>query len=76
MSEGKMFPAPASILGTARPRKQFQPSSVSQTRFAARVSDCSGHLRPDAASPVIDPVVYFKLQLLTSFEGIGSERRL
>ena len=40
------------------------------------VRDLVRHLYSDFGRPSIDPVVFFKLQLIAFFEGIRSERRL
>ncbi|HUV26040.1 MAG: transposase [Anaerolineales bacterium] len=40
------------------------------------VRDLVQHLYSDFGRPSIDPVVFFKLQLIAFFEGIRSERQL
>ena len=40
------------------------------------VRDLVRHLYSDKGRPSIDPVVFFKLQLIAFFEGIRSERQL
>ena len=49
---------------------------VEQTLDLACVRDWVGELYAERGRPSIDPVVFFKLQLVLFFEGIRSERQL
>src|SRR3954468_4981672 len=79
------------MLGPAKPRRLDQPIAVSledlvpQDHFYRHleasldlsfVREWSQELYADRGRPSIDPVVFFKLQLVMFFEGIRSERQL
>src|SRR5215211_5372123 len=79
------------MLGPAKPRRLDQPIAVSledlvpQDHFYRHfeatldlsfVRDWTRELYAERGRPSIDPVVFFKLQLVLFFEGIRSERRL
>jgi transposase len=79
------------MLGPAKPRRLDEPIAVSleelvpadnfyrhpETKLDLRfVWDWARELYADRGRPSIDPVVFFKLQLLMFFEGIRSERKL
>jgi transposase len=79
------------MLGPAKPRRLDEPIAFSledlvpQDHFyryleakldLAFVRDWTRGLYADRGRPGIDPVVFFKLQLVMFFEGIRSERRL
>ena len=78
------------MLGPAKPRRLDQPIAVSlRTSFrrttstaiwrparSSFVRDWTRELYADRGRPSIDPVVFFKLQLVMFFEGIRSERQL
>src|SRR5829696_8309964 len=79
------------MLGPAKPRRLDQPIAVSLEALVPRdhfyrhleatldlgfVRDWARELYAERGRPAIDPVVFFKLQLVMFFEGIRSERRL
>src|SRR3954468_12849706 len=79
------------MLGPAKPRRLDQPIAVSledlvpQDHFYRHleatldlsfVRDWAKELYAERGRPSIDPVVFFKLQLVMFFEGIRSERQL
>src|ERR687890_568288 len=79
------------MLGPAKPRRLDQPIAVSledlvpQDHFYRHleatldlsfVRDWTRELYAERGRPSIDPVVFFKLQLVMFFEGIRSERKL
>ena len=79
------------MLGPAKPRRLDQPIAVSledlipqdhlychlETKLdLSFVRDWTRELYADRGRPSIDPVVFFKLQLVMFFEGIRSERQL
>jgi transposase len=79
------------MLGPAKPRRLDQPIAVSledlvpQDHFYRHleatldlsfVRDWTRELYAERGRPSIDPVVFFKLQLIMFFEGIRSERQL
>src|SRR5215213_9738547 len=79
------------MLGSAKPRRLDEPITVSleelvptnhfyrhleATLDLSFVRDWTQELYSDRGRPSIDPVVFFKLQLLMFFEGIRSERQL
>jgi len=79
------------MLGPAKSRRLAQPITVSledlvpQDKFYRHleakldlpfVREWSRELYAERGRPSIDPVVFFKLQLVMFFEGIRSERKL
>ena len=58
------------------PRRQLLPPPGGEARPGLRPRLGAGAAMPSGAGPVIDPVVFFKLQLVMFFEGIRSERKL
>jgi transposase len=79
------------MLGPAKPRRLDQPIAVSlddlvpESKFYRHleaklnlsfVRDWTKDLYAERGRPSIDPVVFFKLQLVMFFEGIRSERQL
>jgi transposase len=79
------------MLGAAKPRRLDQPIAVSLEDLVPRdhfyrhletmldlsfVREWSRELYADRGRPSIDPVVFFKLQLIMFFEGFRSERQL
>lgn len=79
------------MLGPAKPRRLDQPIAVSLEDLVPRnnfyrhleakldlsfVREWTQELYADRGRPSIDPVVFFKLQLIMFFEGIRSERKL
>src|SRR5215208_4836736 len=79
------------MLGPAKPRRLDEPIAVSLEELVPAdnfyrhletkldlsfVRDWARELYADRGRPSIDPVVFFKLQLLMFFEGIHSERHL
>ena len=80
------------MLGPAKPRRLDQPIAVSledlvpatkllpspggDARLCASCGSGSRELYAERGRPSIDPVVFFKLQLVMFFEGIRSERQL
>jgi transposase len=79
------------MLGPPKPRRLDQPIAVSldalvpQDNFYRHleatldlgfVRDWAGTLYAERGRPSIDPVVFFKLQLIMFFEGVRSERQL
>src|SRR3954468_22199177 len=79
------------MLGPAKPRRLDQPIAVSledlvpQDHFYRHleatldlgfVRDWTRELYAERGRPSIDPVVFFKLQLVLFFEGLRSERQL
>jgi transposase len=79
------------MLGPTKPRRLDEPIAVSlehlvpQTNFYRHleakfdlgfVRDWTRELYAERGRPSIDPVVFFKLQLVMFFEGIRSERKL
>jgi transposase len=79
------------MLGPAKPRRLDQPITVSLEDLVPRdnfyrhleaqldlsfVRDWTRDLYAERGRPSIDPVVFFKLQLVMFFEGIRSERQL
>ncbi len=78
------------MLGPPKPRRLDQPIAVSLEQLVPRnhfyrhleakvdlsfVREWSRNLYADRGRPSIDPVVFFKLQLVMFFEGIRSERK-
>ena len=78
------------MLGPAKSRRLAQPIAVSleelvpQNHFyrhleatldLSYVQDWAQELYAERGRPSIDPVVFFKLQLIMFFEGIRSERK-
>ena len=79
------------MLGPTKPRRLDEPIAVSlehlvaQTNFYRHleakldlgfVRDWTRELYAERGRPSIDPVVFFKLQLIMFFDGIRSERQL
>ncbi len=79
------------MLGPPKPRRLDQPIAVSLEDLVPRdhfyrhleakldlsfVREWSQELYAERGRPSIDPVVFFKLQLVMFFEGIRSERQL
>ncbi len=79
------------MLGPAKPRRLDEPIAVSLEELVPRnnfyrhvearldlsfVREWSRDLYAERGRPSIDPVVFFKLQLVMFFEGIRSERQL
>src|SRR6187401_2733483 len=79
------------MLGPPKPRRLDEPIAVSLEALIPRdhfyrhleakvdlsfVRDWTRELYADRGRPSIDPVVFFKLQLVMFFEGIRSERKL
>src|SRR4051794_27700660 len=79
------------MLGPVKPRRLNQPIAVSLEDLVPRdhlyrrleakldlsfVRDWTRELYAERGRPSIDPVVFFKLQLVMFFEGIRSERKL
>src|SRR6188472_3913536 len=79
------------MLGSAKPRRLDQPIAVSLEALVPQgnfyrhleakldlgfVREWVQELYADRGRPSIDPVVFFKLQLILFFEGIRSERQL
>jgi transposase len=79
------------MLGPPKPRRLDRPIAVSleklvpQDNFSRHleaqldldfVRDWTRNLYAERGRPSIDPVVFFKLQLILFFEGIRSERQL
>src|SRR3954452_11619142 len=79
------------MLGPAKPRRLDEPIAVSLEELVPAdhfyrhleatldlgfVRDWTQELYADRGRPSIDPVVFFKLQLVMFFEGIRSERQL
>ena len=79
------------MLGPAKPRRLDEPIAVSLEELVPRnnfsrhleakldlsfVRDWVQELYAERGRPSIDPVVFFKLQLVMFFEGIHSERKL
>src|SRR3954468_18864245 len=79
------------MLGPAKPRRLDEPIAISLEDLVPRdhfyrhleakldlsfVRDWTRELYADRGRPSIDPVVFFKLQLVMFFEGIRSERKL
>jgi len=79
------------MLGPAKPRRLDEPIAVSLENLVPAdhfyrhleakvdlsfVRDWSRELYAERGRPSIDPVVFFKLQLVMFFEGIRSERKL
>src|SRR5215213_8005300 len=79
------------MLGPAKPRRLDQPITVSLEDLVPTdhfyrhleakldlvfVRDWTREFYADRGGPSIDPVVFFKLQLVMFFEGIRSERQL
>src|SRR5215207_3327353 len=79
------------MLGLAKPRRLNQPIAVSLEDLVPAnhfnrnleeqldlgfVREWTRELYADRGRPAIDPVIYFKLQLIMFFEGIRSERQL
>ena len=79
------------MLGPAKPRRLDQPIAVSLEDIVPRdhfyrhleatldlgfVREWTRELYAERGRPSIDPVVFFKLQLVMVFEGIRSERKL
>ena len=88
--ESSLTPEPM-MLGPAKPRRLDQPIAVSLEALVPRdhfyrhleakldlsfVREWAQELYADRGRPSIDPVVFFKLQLVMFFEGIRSERKL
>ena len=61
-----LCPPPAGLIGGPRPVGPLLPSSGAGARDAYA----------EIGRPSIDPVVFFKLQLVLFFEGLRSERQL
>ncbi len=79
------------MLGPAKPRRLDEPITVSleelvpqdhfyrhleETLDLGFVRDWTRELYAERGRPSIDPVIFFKLQLVMFFEGIRSERQL
>src|SRR5215211_2781464 len=79
------------MLGPAKPRRLHEPITISledlvpsnhfyrhleTTLDLSFVRDWARELYAERGRPSIDPVVFFKLQLVMFFEGIRSERKL
>src|SRR5215217_757207 len=79
------------VLGPAKPRRLAEPIAVSLEELVPQdhfyrhleakldlsfVRDWTRELYAERGRPSIDPVVFFKLQLVMFFEGIRSERKL
>jgi transposase len=79
------------MLGSAKPRRLDEPITVSleelvptnhfyrhleATLDLSFVRDWTQELYSDRGRPSIDPIVFFKLQLILFFEGLRSERQL
>jgi transposase len=79
------------MLGPAKVRRLSEPIAVSLEKLVPRdnfyrhleatldltfVREWVRDLYPERGRPSIDPVVFFKLQLIMFFEGIRSERKL
>ena len=79
------------MLGPAKPRRLHEPIAVSLEELVPRdnfyrhleatldlgfVRGWVANRYADRGRPSIDPVVFFKLQLVMFFEGIRSERQL
>ena len=79
------------MLGPATPRRLDKPRAVSREEFIpptnfyrlveakldlSFVRESARELYADRDRPSIDPVVFFKLQLMMFFEGVRSERQL
>jgi transposase len=79
------------MLGPPKPRRLDQPVAVSLEALVPRenfyrhleakldlgfVRDWARELYAERGRPSIDPVVFFRLQVITFFEGIRSERKL
>jgi transposase len=79
------------MLGPAKPRRLDEPIAVSlealvpQDHFYRHleaqldlgfVRECVTEHYADRGRPSIDPVIFFKLQLVMFFEGLRSERKL
>ena len=79
------------MLGPPKPRRLAQPIAISLEDLVPRdhfyrhleakldlgfVREWTRELYADRGRPAIDPVIYFKLQLIMFFEGIRSERQL
>src|SRR5919112_115216 len=79
------------MLGPPKPRRLDQPIAVSLEDLVPRdhfyrhleatldlgfVREWARELYAERGRPSIDPVVYFKLQLVMFFEGLRSERKL
>ena len=88
--ESTYVPEPA-MLGPPKPRRLDEPIAVSlealvppdnfyrhlgQNLDLSFVRDWTRELYAERGRPSIDPVVFFKLQLVMFFEGIRSERQL
>ena len=79
------------MLGPVKPRRLDQPITVSLEELVPQahfyhhlehkldlsfVRDWTRECYADRGRPSVDPVVFFKLQLITFFEGIRSKRKL
>src|SRR5215203_1444467 len=79
------------MLGPAKPRRLSEPIAVSLEALVSQdyfyrhlgnkpdlsiVRDWTRGLYAERGRPSIDPVVFFKLQLIMFFEGLRSERQL
>ncbi len=79
------------MLGPAKPRRLDQPIAVSLEDLIPRdnfyrylehkldlsfVREWTRELYAERGRPSIDPVIFFKLQLILFFEGLRSERQL
>jgi transposase len=79
------------VLGPPKPRRLNEPIAVSLEALVPRtnfyrhleeeldltfVRDWTRELYAEAGRPSIDPVIFFKLQLVMFVEGIRSERKL
>ena len=79
------------MLGPAKPRRLDEPIAVSLEDFVPQdhfyrhleakldlgfVREWTRELYAERGRPSIDPVIFFKLQLVMFFEGIRSERKL
>ncbi len=86
-----LFALEPGMLGPAKPRRLDEPISVSLEELVPQrhfyrhleatldlgfVRDWTQAVYADRGRPGIDPVVFFKLQLVMFFEGIRSERQL
>ena len=69
-------PLPPVSLGGPGPAGPLLPPPGTHARSRLRPRSGPRHLRRASAGPRIDPVVFFKLQLILFFEGLRSERQL
>ena len=69
-------PADRRLAGGPRSPGQLLPPPGSASSISSFVRDWARELYAERGRPTIDPVVFFKLQLVMFFEGIRSERQL